>query len=168
MTTIKTISAMTFAAALCCGPVFAGGHAGAVGAMGGGAGVHSGRTVGASFEHSDFSANGGTRAALPATGTHINSNGNASSKLFNPFRFLNRFGSAHAVRGQRGQPFHQQGQRERARERSLDNGNVTERQRERERELPSGATQEQRQEQLTNASGQTQMRSQERTLQPHP
>src|SRR5215831_1330068 len=33
------------------------------------------------------------RQTLPSTGTHINPNGNASSTLFSPFSFLNRFGS---------------------------------------------------------------------------
>jgi hypothetical protein len=34
-----------------------------------------------------------TMTALPATGTHIKSNGNASSTVLSPFRFLNKFGS---------------------------------------------------------------------------
>jgi len=54
--------------------------------------------------------------------------------------------------------------RERERERSGTNGNV----REREREKPNGVVEEQRQEQRTNAAGQTQTRSQERTKQPQP
>ena len=54
--------------------------------------------------------------------------------------------------------------RERERERSGTNGNV----REREREKPNGVVEEQRQEQRTNAAGQTQTRSQERTRQPNP
>ncbi len=54
--------------------------------------------------------------------------------------------------------------RERERERSGTNGNV----REREREKPNGVVEEQRQEQRTNAAGQTQTRSQERTKQPRP
>src|SRR6266478_2250335 len=58
--------------------------------------------------------------------------------------------------------------RHRERERSRTNGNVRERERERERELPNGVVEEQRQEQRTNAAGQTQTRSQERTKQPHP
>ncbi len=54
--------------------------------------------------------------------------------------------------------------RNRERERSGTNGNV----REREREKPNGVVEEQRQEQRTNAAGQTQTRSQERTKQPQP
>jgi hypothetical protein len=34
-----------------------------------------------------------TTTALPTTGTHINPNGNASSTVLSPFRFLNKFGS---------------------------------------------------------------------------
>ena len=41
------------------------------------------------------------RRALPSTGTHINPNGNASSKLFSPFSFLNHFGSRTGAREQR-------------------------------------------------------------------
>jgi hypothetical protein len=63
-----------------------------------------------------------------------------------------------------GQQFHQHGQRQRERERSRTNGDI----REREREKPNGVIEEQRQEQRTNAAGQTQTRSQERMIQPHP
>jgi hypothetical protein len=114
MKTTKTISAMTFAAALCCAsPVFAGRHAGAAGGMAGTAGVRSGSTMDASFGQSNFGGNGFITAPLPRTGTDKN------------------------------------------------------RERERERELPNGVVEEQRQEQRTNAAGQTQTRSQERTLAPH-
>ena len=57
--------------------------------------------------------------------------------------------------------------RERERGRSRTDGNMSERERERERELPNGTVEEQRQEQRTNAAGQTQTRSQERTLAPN-
>ena len=65
------------------------------------------------------------------------------------------------------QPNHPQASDQRERERSRTNGNMSERERERERELPNGVVEEQRQEQRTNAAGQTQTRSQERTLAPH-
>ena len=68
----------------------------------------------------------------------------------------------HHVRQQSGQ----QAQLQQERERSRTSGTMTER--ERERELPNGIIEEQRQEQRTNAAGQTQTRSQERTKQPNP
>ena len=65
-----------------------------------------------------------------------------------------------------GPQFHPNAQRQRDRERSFMDGKT--REREREREKPNGVVEEQRQEQRTNAAGQTQTRSQEGTIQPHP
>lgn len=61
-----------------------------------------------------------------------------------------------------GQQFHQHGQHHRERERNRTNGST----KEREREKPNGVVQEQRQEQRTDAAGQTQTRSEERTTPP--
>jgi hypothetical protein len=65
-----------------------------------------------------------------------------------------------------GQQSHQHAQGHRERERSRTNGNVKER--ERERENANGVVEEQRQEQRTDGTGQSQTRSQGKTIQPHP
>jgi hypothetical protein len=65
------------------------------------------------------------------------------------------------------QPLHHQLIRQRHRERSRTNGVISERERERERQLANGVIEEQRQEQRINAAGQTQTRTQERTIEPH-
>ena len=65
----------------------------------------------------------------------------------------------------------QERQRTGERERTLPNGTVqqqTQGVRERERTLPNGDVQQQRQQERTNAAGQTETRSQDRTIQPHP
>jgi|SRR5215831_4710851 len=181
MKTTKTISAMTFAAALCCAsPVFAGGHVGAAGVMAGTAGVRS-STVDASFGESNFDGNGPVRA-LPRTGTHINPNGNVPrerSRTHGNMREREREKPNGVVEEQRQErrtnaagltqtrsqvrTTQSQAPRQGIRERSRTHGSM----REREREKPNGVVEEQRQEQRTNAAGQTQTRSQVRIIQPH-
>jgi hypothetical protein len=176
MKTTKIISAMTFAAALsCASPVFAGRRAGAAGGMAGTAGARSGSTMDTSSGQSNFGGNGFITAPLPRTGTDINRERERERELPNGVveeqrqeRRTNAAGQTQMRSQERTiQPNHPQASDQRARERSRTNGNMSERERERERELPNGVVEKQRQEQRTNATGQIQTRSQERTLAPH-
>ena len=153
---------MTFAVALSCAlPVFAGRHAGASGGMAETAGGHSGSTIDAALGQSNF---GGNRERerereLP----------NGIIEEQREEQRTNAAGQTQTRSQERTiQPNRPQASDQRRRERSRTNGNISEQERKRERELPNGAIEEQRQEQRTNAAGQTQTRSQERTGQPNP
>ena len=126
-------------------------------------GRHKGQTGG----RNDFGPTNNPGVNNPGVQMHMSQQEPSKSSLFdrtNAEENRQKFSDENVTSSTRQQREDRHDARNRERERSGTNGNV----REREREKPNGVTEEQRQEQRTNAAGQTQTRSQERTKQPNP
>ena len=130
-------------------------------------GHHKGQTGG----RNDFGPTNNPGVNNPGVQMHMSQQEPSKSSLFdrtNAEENRQKFSDENVTSSTHQQREDRHDARHRERERSRTNGNVGEREREREREKPNGVVEEQRLEQRTNAAGQTQTRSQERTKQPHP